>query len=85
MNMDADYDLRALSGHFPVPADCPAFTTALGIKRGGSLVWWNPDYVPYKGKPEWCSKCPIFGSYCDGNNCKIKLEKEYDEEEELGD
>ena len=73
-----DYDLKRFNARYPVPADCPAFTLALGIKRGGDLEWWNPDYVPYRGDNKWCVKCPIYGTYCDGNVCKTTIEGKED-------
>ena len=67
-----DYNLKKYSGHYPVPADCPAFRRTMGKKDTH-----NPDYAPYLGKAEWCNKCPIHTTYCDGQICVETLpEKE---------
>ncbi len=45
--------MRDLSLESPVPADCPAFRLANNPKLKQD---WDNNYVPYKGKDDWCSR-----------------------------
>ncbi len=74
---DIDYNLKNLTNTFPVPADCPAYTLVVTPKRS---IWWNVDYIPYRGKPEWCAKCCLYGTYCDGYTVRPRLEEESTDE-----
>ena len=76
-NITVDYYLKNLAHRSPVPADCPAYTLVVHPKK---KEWWNPDYVPYRGKSEWCVKCIIYGNYCDGYICKSTLSDKKDED-----
>lgn len=77
-----DYDLKRLSNKFPVPADCPAYLKTAKVRK---MPDFNPDYLPYIGKPKWCVKCCIYGTYCDGHVCEPTLETKDDETEPLGE
>ena len=75
---DIDLYLKGLNTRFPVPADCPAYTlVALPKKK----EWWNPNYVPYRGKLEWCARCILHGNYCDGFICIPNIKKAEEDDE----